>query len=134
MARTEARVAAMQLVYEDMLGGEGGDYTLLELLGFSPSGDDMAYIGSVVQGVKENKPALDERIEKYLVNWTMERLARVDLAILRLATYEILYREDIPDAVAIDEAVELSHAYSTDQAGPFINGVLGNLTRAKESK
>ena len=69
-------------------------------------------------------------IAKHLIRWTIDRLARVDLAILRLAAYEIFYRDDIPDAVAVNEAVELSHRFSTEEAGPFINGVLGNLLRS----
>lgn len=131
MARAEARAAAMQLIYEEMLGGEGGDDTLLGLLGFSPSGDDTEYIESVVHGVADTQDDLDLRIEQYLTNWSIDRLARVDLAILRLAAYEILYREDVPNAVAVNEAVELSHTYSTDTAGSFINGVLGSLVRAQ---
>lgn len=133
MARGEARVAAMQLIYEEMLGGNGGENTLTGLLGFSPSGDDMDYIGDVVGGVYDKQLELDERIEPYLRNWSLERLARVDLAILRLAAYEMLYREDVPDAVAINEAVELSRRFSTDEAGGFINGVLGSLQRAENA-
>lgn len=124
----------MQMVYELMLGGKGGDQTLLDLLGFSPSEDDLSYVHSIIAGVQENIPALDQQIEKYLINWSMDRLSRVDLAILRVAAYEILYRSDVPDAVAIDEAVELSHTYSTEQAGPFINGILGNLVRGKANE
>lgn len=131
IARAEARAAAMQLVYENMLGGVGGEQTLLHLLGFSSSADDLSYIASIVQGTLEHVKALDALIEKYLVNWSLDRLARVDLSILRVATYEIMYRDDVPDAVAIDEAVELSHMYSTEEAGRFINGVLGNMLRAK---
>lgn len=130
MARGEARAAAMQLIYEEMLGGEGGDATLSDLLGFLPSGDDAPYISGVVKGVREKREELDARISRHLVNWSLERLARVDLAILRLAAYEMLYRQDVPDAVAINEAVELSHTFSTDEAGGFINGVLGSLQRA----
>lgn len=131
MARTEARAAAMQLIYEEMLGGDGGEETLHGLLGFSPSGEDERYLSDIVAGVVDHQDELDARIARYLVNWTLERLSRVDLAILRLGAYEILYREDIPGAVAINEAVELSHRYSTDEAGGFINGVLGNLLRAE---
>lgn len=132
MARGEARVAAMQLIYEEMLGGEGGEWTLTELLGFSPSGDDLLYIQDVSGGVKARQDELDARIEKYLVGWSLERLARVDLAILRLAAYEIFYRDDIPGPVAVNEAVELSHQFSTEEAGGFINGVLGSLVRAEK--
>lgn len=131
MARAEARATAMQLVYENMLGGVGGEQTLLHLLGVSPSADDLSYITSVVQGILDNAKALDALIETYLVNWSLDRLARVDLSILRVAAYEIMHRDDVPGAVAIDEAVELSHIYSTEEAGRFINGVLGNMLRAK---
>lgn len=132
MARAEARAAAMQLIYEEMLGGEGGEETLVGLLGFSPSGDDDVYIRDVVDGVADKEAALDDHIVPYLRNWTLERLARVDLAILRLAAYEIFYREDVPGAVAVNEAVELSHRFSTDEAGGFINGVLGSMLRDQE--
>lgn len=130
VARAEARAAAVQLIYEAMLGGEGGEKTLSDLAGFSPSQDDRMYLDDVVKGVEAKQAALDGQIEKHLVNWSIERLARVDLAILRLAAYEIFYREDIPSAVAVNEAVELSHIYSTEEAGGFINGVLGSLVRA----
>ncbi len=132
MARGEARAAAMQLIYEDMLGGEGGEATLSDLLGFSPSGDDGEYIEDVVAGVRGKGLELDARIEKHLVNWSIDRLARVDLAILRLAAYEIYYRKDVPSAVSVNEAVDLSHTFSTDEAGGFINGVLGSLLRAED--
>ena len=125
MARGVAREAAMQLIYENMLGGDGGEETLRDLMGFAPQEDDEAYIATTVAG-----EALDRLIAKHLIRWTIDRLARVDLAILRLAAYEIFYRDDIPDAVAVNEAVELSHRFSTEEAGPFINGVLGNLLRS----
>lgn len=131
MARGEARAVAMQLVFEAMLGGEGGEDTLTGLLGFSPSGDDLAYIQDVVEGVREHLDFLDDSISPYLKNWTLERLSRVDLAILRLATYEIFFRKDVPAPVAINEAVELSHRFSADESGGFINGVLGSLLRAQ---
>lgn len=131
MGRSEARAAAMQLLYEAMLGGQGGEDTKLELLSLDMSDEDETYIDGLVTEALSRQPALDAEIEKYLVNWTLERLSRVDLAILRLAALEILHRDDVPDSVAINEAVELSHTFSTDEAGPFINGVLGSLARGK---
>lgn len=134
MARAEARQVAMQLIYEHMLGGGGGDasQTMLNLLGFSPSGDDDEYIRSVVAGVSEHERTIDDTLSKYLVNWSINRLARVDLAILRLATFEILHRADVPRAVSVNEAVELSRVYSTEEASGFINGVLGTLIRLEQ--
>lgn len=134
MARSEARQAAMQLIFANMLGGEGGDSALSDLLGFLPSGDDAGYVQQVVGGVRANQDELDGRIERHLHNWALDRLARVDLAILRLAAYEIMYLDDVPDAVAVNEAVELSHVFSTDESGGFINGVLGSLIRSMEQQ
>lgn len=134
MARSEARAAAMQWIYAEMLGGEGGADALAELLGVSPpTGEDRVYIDETAGGVLGHAETLDAQIARYLVKWTLERISRVDLAILRLAVYEICYREDVPDAVAINEAVELSHVYSTDEAGGFINGVLGSLLRERNA-
>ncbi len=132
MARAEARQAAMQLIYGAMLGGESGTEVLEELLGFSPPGDDTVYIEETTRGVLEHADELDARLEGHLVGWTLDRLARVDLAILRLAAYEIFYRDDVPDAVAINEAVELSRTFSEEKAGGFINGVLGNMLRSAQ--
>ncbi len=122
----------MQLIYAGMLGGEGGERALSDLLGFLPSGDDAGYIQTVVGGVRERQDDLDARIARHLHNWAIDRLARVDLAILRLAAFEILYLDEVPDAVAVNEAVELSHQFSTDESGGFINGVLGSLIRDPE--
>lgn len=130
MARSLARETAMKLIYADMLGGSSGEETLADLIGFKPTQDDRQYLDSTMAAMKEEKAKIDGLIEKYLVNWTLERLARVDLAILRLAVYELMHRKDIPAAVVINEAVELSHAYSTEEAGSFINGVLGSLNRS----
>lgn len=132
MARSTAREAAMQMVYERMMGGEGGEPTRAGLLELSLSADDEAYLSDVLGGVFAHQAEIDAQIERYAKGWTLARMARVDLAILRLAAYEMLYRDDIPDAASINEAVELSRRYSTDEAGGFVNGVLGSVARARE--
>ncbi len=129
MARAEARQAALQLIYAEMLGGEGGQQALEALVGMNPTADDALYIEKTRQGVLEKQRELDGAIERFLNNWSLDRLSKVDLAILRLAAFEMLYCEDIPGPVAVSEAVELSHTFSTDESGPFINGVLGSLLR-----
>lgn len=133
MARSLARDAAMKLIYAQMLGGDGGEETLTDLIAFKPTQDDRRYLEETVSSVLREKDRIDALIEKYLVNWTLERLSRVDLSILRLAVYELVFRKDIPAAVAINEAVELSHIYSTEESGSFINGVLGNLNRSEKA-
>ena len=84
-------------------------------------------------GVIESADALDERLRPFLRDWTIERLNRVDLAILRLAAYELTLGEE-PVAAVINEAVELANQYSTEKAGAFVNGVLGSLARAMEDE
>ena len=129
MSRKSARAAAVQMVYEQMLGGEGGEETLRGLIEFTPEEDDQAYINSLLKGVADRAEELDGQIEKCLKGWTLDRLSRVDLAIMRLAAWELMLGED-PTGAIINEAVELANQFSTDKAGGFVNGVLGNLARA----
>lgn len=88
---------------------------------------DTVYIKSVIDGVVEKITLIDEYIVKYSKDWPIERMSKIDLAILRVAIYEILYKEDIPSGVSINEAVELAKKYSHDDAGSFINGILGSV-------
>jgi len=92
---------------------------------------DMEYVKRVVKGIEENKDSLDRKIEKYLRNWKLNRLSKVDVAILRICTYEFLYEQDIPEKVSINEAIELAKKYSSEKSAPFINGVLGNMIKDK---
>ena len=84
-------------------------------------------------GVVANVAAIDARLTPYLKGWTIDRVTRVDLAILRLATHELMLGET-PRGVVINEAVELANQYSTEKAGGFINGVLGNLGRSLDEE
>ena len=129
MNRTQARAAAMKMLYEWDMGGDGGEDTLSGMLEIEPGEEEYGYMDALVNGVKQNVDEIDGRIEKFAVGWKKDRLAKVDLAILRLGAYE-LWRGEIPGPVAISEAVERSRVYSTEKAGPFINGVLGNIMRA----
>ena len=113
MARPIAREAAMQLVFEQLFGGDATAQTLV---------DD-----TVVGGVKEHADELDSEISACLRGWTLARLSRVDLAIMRLAVYEMQYT-GLPAAVAINEAVELTRKYSGEESCPFVNGVLGSIS------
>ena len=130
MDRKIARAHAMKLIYEWEMGGEGGEDTRLNLLGVAPGEREAEYMDRMFEGVVIHQPELDADISKYLRGWTIERLSRVDLAILRLAAYELNLGE-VPAGIVINEAVELANAFSTDKAGSFINGVLGSLSREK---
>lgn len=91
------------------------------------SAEDKKYIEQVTKGIFENLEELDKKIESYLKGWKMDRIGKTDLAILRLAVYEILYREDIPYKVSINEAVELAKSFCDDASPSFINGVLAGI-------
>lgn len=96
--------------------------------------EDKEYIKQIVTGIVEHKDSLDEIIKKYLKEWTTDRISKTDLAILRLATFEILYREDIPYKVSVNEAVELAKIFSDDSSPSFINGVLAGIINGEKAE
>ena len=130
MDRKIARAHAMKLIYEWEMGGDGGEDTRLNLLGVEPGERESKFMNRMVEGVMVNEEKLDASIAAHLRGWTIERLSKVDLAILRLGAYELMLGEN-PAGVVINEAVELANQYSTEKAGAFINGVLGSLSRAE---
>ena len=133
MARPIAREAAMQLVFEQLFGGESESEALVDLIDYNPGESDRQYIDMVVAGVKEHAAELDAEISACLRGWTIARLSRVDLAILRLAVYEMKYAS-LPAAVSINEAVELTRKYSSETSCSFVNGVLGTISRKLAAK
>ena len=90
---------------------------------------DFEYVIRVLKGVSENEAYINETISKYLVKWKIGRLPKMNLAILKMATYEILFEEEIPNKVTVNEAIELAKKYGDDNAPSFINGVLNNLIK-----
>lgn len=94
------------------------------------SNEDKKYIEQVTKGIAEKIDELDEKIKPYLKGWTMDRIGKTDLAILRLAVYEIFYREDIPYKVSINEAVELAKVFCDEGSPAFINGVLAGVVNS----
>ena len=145
MARATARIAAMQMIFERLAGGQGGEETLqmiydalkeadgVEIHEGDPGVADRAWITMVLEGVIEHLDELDAEINAASHNWTVDRMPRVDVTILRLAAWEILYEEGVPGSVAINEAVELATRYSEPTSGRFINGVLGTILPKKEA-
>ena len=145
MARSIARQAAMQLLYERLSGGEADDESLdlvYEQLSMAqpegsaqlrPSKDERQYISDVLTGVEEYQSELDDSIEKHSTGaWALSRVPHVDLSILRLAAYELYHRADVPDNVAVSEAMEMANRYSEPKSGRYINGVLGAMARDKQ--
>ena len=85
------------------------------------------FFEELVFGVLEQKDKLDDMISQHLVNWKLDRIANVDRAILRLSVYEMVYLEDIPVSVSMNEAIELAKLFGDDKAPKFVNGVLSNI-------
>ena len=117
--RHEARERALHLLYEAEAKGVDPAEVLGEL---AVPPDEFAL--ALVEGVSAHGAEIDERVSARAQGWTLGRMAALDRAVLRLATFELLHRPDVPVAVVIDEAVELAKTYSTDASGGFVNGVL----------
>ena len=133
MSRPLAREAAMQLLFEQLFGGEGEADTLVDLIGYTPDAIDAAYIHEVVTGVLAHEAVLDQKIATRLRGWTLDRISKVDHAILRLAVFEMEHMH-LPAGVAINEAIELTRKFSGESSCAFVNGVLGAIHRAAESE
>lgn len=132
MNRRRSREIAMALVFEMSINKE--DYNdILENYKENTEEDlkniDLDYITRILKGIQENSEEIDKKIEQYLVNWKLNRLSKIDLAILRICTYELMNEEDIPNAVSVNEGIELAKKYSEDKSFQFINGVLDNIKK-----
>ena len=129
MKRSEAREQAFQLVFEMGITGDSVDATI-DAAGMSRDLilDDFAE--KLAKGVEQNREKIDEQISRYIRGWKLSRLSRVAVAALRLAVYEILYEDNIPDSVSINEAVELAKKYGSVEDAPFVNGVLACVVKS----
>ena len=112
----------------DALDEEIGDATS------APGGRPVAdYTGVLVRGVSEHQARIDDLLATYAQGWTLARMPSVDRNVLRLGVFEVLYVDDVPDAVAVSEALNLVRDLSTDGSPAFVNGVLGNIVRDRET-
>lgn len=130
MNRRYSREHAMKLLFGLDFNNDNPEVLLTNYIENNPidmEKIDMDYVKDAVNGVMENKIDIDKAIEKNISNWKMDRLSKVDLSILRLCVYEILYKEDIPDKVSVNEAINLSKKYSGAKSPAFINGVLSKF-------
>ncbi|HEV7655498.1 MAG TPA: transcription antitermination factor NusB [Mycobacteriales bacterium] len=129
-ARSKARKRAVDVLYESDVRGADPVTTLAERLSQADP-PIPEYAVDLVEGVTGNLALIDETLSEHSEGWTVERMPAVDRAVLRLALYELLVRDDIPDAVVIDEAVELAKSLSTDESPRFVNGILGRVLRER---
>ncbi|MCL2399894.1 MAG: transcription antitermination factor NusB [Defluviitaleaceae bacterium] len=144
MSRHTARIHAFNLIFQFPFHLEWDKALVVEateqylanlqnlqdlLQGLSPDEEEYNFISGEVLGTYTNLSQIDALINQRLKDWDFNRLAKADLALLRLAIYEILFSSDISEATAINEAVELAKVYGTDDSSAFINGVLGQVVR-----
>ncbi len=123
--RREARERAFHLLYESEIKNEGSEAILAEL----PLEPD-AFAVELVTGVAEHLDVIDSLIVDHARNWELDRMPALDRALLRLATFELAYRPDVPTGAVISEAVDLAKRYSTDDSSRFVNGVLSAISAA----
>lgn len=132
MGRKRARESTMKLLYQMELNS---DYSneVKELFLENNNFDDLErdYIEDATNTIVENLHKIDNYIKEHVEGWDISRLAKIDLCTLRIAIYEMLYRDDIPVEVSINEAIEIVKKYSTDESAKFVNGVLGGFVRSR---
>ena len=146
MTRRELRDSIVRIIYREAFYPAAGmeeqteDYIrelqeepelFLPSMKEEPSDQDLAYIREKVDAVLSRMEELDSALEKASRDWKVSRIGKMELAILRVAAYEMYYDDDIPDRVAINEAIELSKIYCDEKASAFINGILNNLMEQK---
>lgn len=147
MTRSNARELAVHFVFELGFSDQSADELLAQALtrpvfdaigreeplyAQYPNAGQREYITTLVKGVEAHGAELDGYIGKYAIGWNLSRIPRVVVAILRVCMYEILYMQDVPNAAAINEAVELTKHYEEPELAAFVNGILGSFVRAED--
>jgi len=133
-ARSKARKRALDILFQaDVRGDDLGTILAAEARRASsePSREaSWLYAREIVDGVIDNREAIDEQITAFAKEWSLARMPAVDRAVLRIGVWELLFNDAVPTGVAIDEAVELAKEFSTDESGSFVHGVLGGIARS----
>ena len=133
-ARSKARKRALDVLYEADLRAVDAQEVLQGAVDRRIADSEPAmnpYVQTLVDGVVANRERIDELLSTYSMGWTLDRMPAVDRSILRIGAYEVLWRDDIPDGVAIAEAVALAQDLSTDESPAFVNGLLARLAEVK---
>jgi len=130
--RTRSRELALQILYQaDLREGELKKI-LPDFWKDNPVPDDVSeFTERLVHGTLTHKKLIDKKIQKYAENWTLERMAVIDRNILRMASFEMLYMDDVPPKVSINEAVDIAKKYGDEQSGSFVNGILDKILNAE---
>jgi len=130
LGRRQSREAAMKALFEIELGQVNVDTAIKHIMSECDFNDnDRQFLKILVEGVLKHINKLDKIISRFSEKWEIERMSAVDRNIMRLALYEMLYRDDIPNAVSINEAVELAKKFGGEESWRFVNGILGKYVK-----
>lgn len=126
----------MKLAFARLFGGEDTYEAVLDKSGITEAltDEDIAFSDAVLSGIEAHADEIAPLISELAIGWRIERMPRVDLTILRVAIYEMMYRDDIPCSVSINEAVELAKRFGGEHSSAYINGMLGTLARRLETQ
>ncbi|MBU6242852.1 MAG: transcription antitermination factor NusB [Acidobacteria bacterium] len=130
-ARSKSRKAALDLLYEADIRNQSA----IAIHDARKADSDLLireYTSLLLQGISDNRRKIDELISTYAQGWDMDRMPAVDRNILRIGIYELLWSTQVPDSVAIDEALEMAKTLSTDESAGYVNGILGRISSIKE--
>ena len=131
LERTRSRRQALEILYQREITGQSAD-TILEERSYNPEdGEPSEFCRELLAGVQEHQTRIDAELSEISEHWTVSRMPLVDRNILRLAVYEILFVEEIPPSVSINEAVEMAKIFGGDDSSKFVNGVLGKLAEQR---
>lgn len=132
MSRKKAREGLVSLIFKSQFNDKIDDHIVdYYLENFQYSEDEKKYILNGYKKIESSLDIIDKKISESLNNWTIERLYKLDLSILRVAVYEMLFEENVPNEVAINEAVEIAKKYGSKDSSKLINGILGSIIRSK---
>ncbi|HET7615480.1 MAG TPA: transcription antitermination factor NusB [Bacillales bacterium] len=132
MNRRTARKKAVQSLFQVDIGGSDAHEAIENILDEDELADN--FLNTLVHGTIEKKEEIDPVIEKHLEHWNMTRIGNVDRCVLRMAVYELMFLEDVPRNVTLNEAVELAKMFGGEQSGRFVNGVLSKIAQQKGEK
>lgn len=136
MSRRAAREAAMRLLYEYSIKNELSQNSMYDMSDIFQvnklTEENLSYVENVVNEFLQHKEDIDSYIEKHSISWSLDRISKVDLSILRLALFEIFYSE-VPNNIVCNEAIEIAKTYSSEKSASYINGVLGGVIKELEA-
>lgn len=127
MSKTKSREAAMKMLFASSLGGEYSEEMSADTSALSEK--DAVFCRTLVEGVKTNEEEIRNAVSEHSQGWSIERIGRVELCILEIAAFEIMYMPEVPVGASVNEAVELAKEYCDEKSPAFINGILGSIGR-----